>query len=305
MASTLPISVIVPHLNQSEALGCCLRSLAAQTGLFDLAEVIVVDNGSHVLPHDVCARFPGVRLLAELTPGPGPARNTGVGASSGAILAFVDADCVADAGWLAAITRIFASDPQVGILGGAVFIPRATERRTTALEAYEMVYAYRMDKYISQQGFTGAGNLAVRREVFEAVGPFGGVAISEDRDWGLRATGLGHAIRYVPDMVVYHPARTSFDALQLKWDRHIAHDFNRLRDKFLWRPRTFLRAIAVGLSPLAEIPKLLLTSRLIGLRERGLAFMCLFRIRLHRARRMIGLIASDSEAELLSRWNRN
>jgi len=194
----LSISVIVPHLNQPRALAQCLAALAGQTGAFELAEVIVVDNGSKLLPQRLCDGFPKTRLLTEPTPGPGPARNTGAAAAGGAILAFVDADCIAGADWLDTITRTLAANPGVGILGGAVKVPHIEGQPATALEAYERIYAYRIDEYISRHGFAGTGNLAVRREVFAAVGPFGGITISEDRDWGLRAKALGHVIRYAP-----------------------------------------------------------------------------------------------------------
>lgn len=296
--------MIVPHLNQPEALAECLAALSRQQGVFLLAGVIVVDNGSHRPPQSVCAPYPAVRLLVEPTPGPGPARNAGARAASGDILAFIDADCFADPGWLAAITRGFADNPQTGILGGAVQVPRTTGRVATALEAYESIYAYRIDHYISRQGFAGTGNLAVRRAVFNAVGPFGGIGISEDRDWGRRATRMGQAIRFMPDMIVLHPARPSFEDLCHKWDRHIAHDLAQTRQHRHWRLRTLLRAAVVAASPLAELPRIILTRRVRGLRERALAFACLLRIRLYRARRMLGLIATHDLTDQLSRWNR-
>ncbi|MGO4837442.1 glycosyltransferase family 2 protein, partial [Rhizobiaceae sp. 2RAB30] len=40
------ISVIIPHLDQPEALGRCLASLSNQRGLDRPVELIVVDNGS-------------------------------------------------------------------------------------------------------------------------------------------------------------------------------------------------------------------------------------------------------------------
>ena len=81
----------------------------------------MVDNGSRSLPVEVCAAHPGVTLLQEPTPGPGPARNRGVAAASGEILAFIDADCLADPGWLAAAEAAMA-DPAATILGGDVRI---------------------------------------------------------------------------------------------------------------------------------------------------------------------------------------
>ena len=66
---------------------------------------------------------------------------------------------------------------------------------------------------------------AMRRSAYGAVGPFGGIELAEDSDWGHRATSMGYAIGYVPTMIVYHPARQSFADLCTKWDRHISHDF--------------------------------------------------------------------------------
>ena len=76
------VSVITPHLNQPELLRTLLASLHAQDFDMGRAEVIVVDNGSRVPPRDVVADFPGVRLVEERTPGPGPARNRGVALSA-------------------------------------------------------------------------------------------------------------------------------------------------------------------------------------------------------------------------------
>ena len=132
------ISVVIPHLNQPELLARCLASLAEGQRRPD--EIFVVDNGSRSLPAEVCAAHPGVVLLQEPTPGPGPARNRGIAAASGGILAFIDADCLADPGWLAAAGAAMA-DPADTILGGDVRIAYADPTRLTAIEAYESVYA--------------------------------------------------------------------------------------------------------------------------------------------------------------------
>ena len=97
------ISVIIPYLNQPEHLPRCLASLQTQSWPAENVEIIVVDNGSASMPRDICAAVANVRLEQELTPGPGPARNRGVALSHGDILAFIDADCVADPEWLTAI----------------------------------------------------------------------------------------------------------------------------------------------------------------------------------------------------------
>ena len=294
------ISVVIPHLNQPRMLARCLQSLA--DGVRAPDEVIVVDNGSAALPRAICAAH-DAQLLTEPTPGPGPARNRGVAAAQGDILAFIDADCLADPAWLAEAEAAMA-DPAAEILGGDVRIARADPGRVTMLEAYEAIYAYRMDRYIAREGFTGTGNLVVRRAVLDAVGPFAGIGVAEDRDWGQRATGAGHRIRYVALMRVYHPARTSFSDLRQKWDRHMAHDFTRARDQRFGRARFALKTLAMALSPLAEVPRVLTSDRVSGARARGLAFAGLSRIRAYRAGRMAWLLAGGDPEALSGRWNR-
>ena len=143
-------------------------------------------------------------------PGPGPARNRGVAKSSGEILAFTDADCTVDEGWLAAIVARLQNPQAKRILGGDVRIAVKDSKRLTQLEAYESIFQYRQEEYIRKFRFSGTGNLAVRRADFDNIGPFAGIDISEDRDWGRRAIALGYTIEYVPEMIVYHPARTAF-----------------------------------------------------------------------------------------------
>lgn len=99
------ISIVIPHFNQEDHLRTCLKRLQAQKGGLTDVEIIVVDNGSRRMPDAVCAEIPAVRLLSETTPGPGPARNRGAAVAQGDVLAFIDADCHADPGWLAAMKK--------------------------------------------------------------------------------------------------------------------------------------------------------------------------------------------------------
>ena len=59
------ISVIIPHLNQPDYLRRCLQSLEAQNFELSNVEIIVVDNGSHELPTEICASFKNVKLMSE------------------------------------------------------------------------------------------------------------------------------------------------------------------------------------------------------------------------------------------------
>jgi glycosyltransferase involved in cell wall biosynthesis len=297
------ISVIIPHLDQPEGLRRCLASLCMQERPKQPVEVIVVDNGSKTSPRKVCSEFRGVTLLSQPTPGPGPARNLGVMWARGNILAFIDADCIAHRAWLSQIERRF-QDPDTGILGGDVRIAYQNPRKLTLLEAYESVFAYRMKEYIAKQGFTGTGNLAVRTTVFTTVGPFGGIEIAEDRDWGQRALRLGYRTQYCSEMIVFHPARKNLIEIAEKWQRHTAHDFALAQSRPGWWLRWILRSAAVALSPVVELGRIGFSDRLTGWRARGLAFLGVVLVRLYRSAIMLRLAFGMNASELSGRWNR-
>lgn len=294
------ISVIIPHLNQPEMLDACLVSLGVQSHDRDAFEVLVVDNGSIVLPEAVVARHAGVRLLSEPQPGPGPARNRGVAAAVGNILAFIDADCRAHPDWLRNALQVLREAPDRTILGGDVRIWRDEARGTTAIAAYEGVFAYRFKLYIEQHGFSGTGNLVVRRVDFDAVGPFAGIQLAEDMDWGQRACRAGFRFRYVPEMIVYHPARGSLRELYVKWDRQIQHYLAMAQGKPRWRLRWIARALAVLGSPAIDFVKVLTSDRIEGAPARLKAIAVLIAIRVHRASTMLSLMRERGGVV----WNR-
>ena len=297
------ISVVIPHFNQPEELGRCLRSLQGQDAGGHEVEIIVVDNGSTRMPEDVVARFAGVRLARDLTKGPGPARNHGVSLSHGELLAFIDSDCVADPGWLAAIARRFADDPDAKVLGGDVQILHIDATHPTAIEAFESEFGYRMEHYIKGQNFTGTGNLAMRRPVFDTVGGFAGIGVAEDRDWCHRALASGIRVTWTPEMRAFHPARMSFEELARKWDRHTAHDFTSTIARPLGRVKWIARTIAVAGSPLIQIPRVLGSDRIRGgMRGKLRALAVLARIRFYRARLMVPLIFARDASRLSARW---
>jgi len=297
------ISVIVPHLNQPGALRKCLQSLADQKAFSHDVEVLVVDNGSTPVPEDVCAAFANVRLLHQPIPGPGPARNLGAEAARGEILAFIDADCTASPQWLSVVEAAMETCAPPCVLGGDVRCNYADPDAIAYAEPFERIYAFRNRMYIEKQGFCLTGNLAMRPDVFARVGPFGGLDVAEDRDWGGRATALKIRMHFVENMIVYHPARKAFDELKRKWDRHISHDYADMRGA-PGMVKWIVKAFALLASPLAEISIILTSDRVSGLQERWTAFTCLTRIRAFRARRMLTLAIRGDADRVTSAWNR-
>ena len=295
------VSIIIPHLNQHEALERCLASLDVQEDVDCPVQIIVVDNGSRVSLDALAARRRDVEFLAETQPGPGNARNKGVAAARNARLMFIDADCRAHRQWIARGLAGLAGAP---ICGGDVQIDVANAPELTAIEAYESVFAYRQSLYIKRDGFSGTGNLATTRGIYERIGPFAGIGVAEDRDWGQRARKLGIITRYCPDMIVYHPARSSLEELKQKWRRHVAHDLAKHRSEGKSNTRWLLLAGAVVASIIPHAIMTLRSSRLSGARNRCAAIGVLARIRVFRVAEMVRNLragATDHSAA----WNRS
>lgn len=298
------VSVIIPHLNEASHLRQCLTALDAQRAEGIPFEIIVVDNGSTELPSAVCSAITGVRLEREAVPGPGPARNRGASVARSELLAFIDADCVAQPGWIRAIVKFMGEKPNVDLLGGNIGIQLWDPDRPTSIEAYESIFGYRAQLYVERHGFAATGNMAVRTDVFRAVGPFRGISAMEDTEWGQRATGQGYRLAYLHESKVLTPSCKSFAELAVRWDRHVAHEFGKVGR----HPAAVLMwlggAAIIAASPLAGLFTILRSNRVSGLRSRLLAFACLTRIRFYRARRMIGLAFSDDTTATIGSWNR-
>jgi GT2 family glycosyltransferase len=294
------ISVIIPHLNQPAGLESCLDGLRRQTLESSLFEVIVVDNGSERLPEAVVAQFPGAVLLQELCAGPGLARNRGIKAARGEILALIDADCRAHPDWLRSALDMLETSPDRTVLGGDVQIWCQNRERMTALEAYESVFGYRFKLYIREHGFCGTGNLVVRRSHFDEVGPFRGIDVAEDMDWGRRAQASSLTFVYAPDMIVFHPARQSLRELFTKWDRHIQHSVNVSGKNTVDQIRWVLRAGVILASPFLDWTKVAASDRIHGISARIKAISVLVAIRTYRAYTMIRLLLANNGVV----WNR-
>ncbi|KQO76274.1 glycosyltransferase [Rhizobium sp. Leaf262] len=305
MPSPFQLSVIVPHLNEPDDLRRCLAALVSQRTHQISFEIVVVDNGSGVMPHDVCAGIDDLRLLREPIPGPGPARNLGARTANAELLAFIDADCVAQPGWVAAIVERMACHGRTAFGGGDIQIRPANALRLTAIECYESIYAYNARAYVEHYGFAATGNMAVWKQIFQTNGPFGGISIMEDTDWGRRATRAGYKAVFLPEAKVVTPSCATFAELARRWDRHIAHEFSETTaggsgTMIKW----LLRACAIAASPIAESIKILGTDRVRGARNRWLAFSCLTRVRLYRAWRMLCVALEGDASGLVNNWNR-
>ena len=114
----MTISAIIPVWNGERYVADAIRSVLDQTRKVD--EVIVVDDGSTDGTVEIVQSFPGVRLIQQGNASPGPARNTGVSASRGDWLAFLDHDDLWVPEKIGVQARMAAQQPGIDAVLGLV-----------------------------------------------------------------------------------------------------------------------------------------------------------------------------------------
>jgi GT2 family glycosyltransferase len=285
------VSVVIPHYQDLGGLELCLASLERQTLPRDQFEIIVSDNVSPVGRDAVEAVIRGrARLTVCTEKGAGPNRNAGVAATTGEILAFIDSDCQAEPEWLEHGLKGLADHDFVG---GRVKVLVEDPSHLTPAEAFEAVFAFDFETYITKKGFTGAGNMLCSRKVFDAVGGFRN-GVSEDVEWSQRATSAGFRLGYVPDAIVGHPARRSWEELRGKWRRVNTETFKLHNTNGRGRLRWLARCAALPLSAIFHTPKVVRAPQLTSWGDRVRAIAMLYRLRFWRAGHSLSLIRSGA-----------
>lgn len=272
------VSVVVPHYEDVAALDRCLTALSRQSYPAEDFEIIVADNNSPSGRERVEQAIAGRAQLVVVTQkGAGPARNGGVQAARGEILAFTDSDCVPVRDWLKeGIAALADSD----IVGGYVSV-LTEDSPLNPTEAFEAVFAFDNESYIERKGFTGSGNLFVPKAIFEEVGGFR-PAVSEDVEWSHRARAKGFTLAYCAGAEVGHPPRRCWRDLKAKWRRVNSETYLLLLTRPAGRLKWLLRTWGMPLSALAHTPRILFSDRLRTFKEKLGAVAILFRVRFWR-----------------------
>ena len=204
-------SVIVCTRNGASRIAGCLRAIAAMEG--GPFETLVVDDGSgDDTAKIVAADFPAVRLLSIPPSGLSAARNIGAGAATGDILAFTDDDCEPDCEWLMRLGRAFL-DPTVAAAGGPNLPPPARTPAEAVIRAAPGAPSHVLLDDTNAEHLPGC-NIAVRKDVFTAVGGFDPVfrTAGDDVDFCWRLSDAGYRLAFVPGAFVWHWRRPSVRA---------------------------------------------------------------------------------------------
>lgn len=212
------VSVVVPIFEQWGMVNVLLNALAQQSLSFDKWECFVVDNGSSSVPNaDDLPDF--VSLLNCEKPGSYAARNEALKYTKGSLVVFTDADCFPTITWLEMLWDAFSNSNGDGIIAGGVEVKKFDNVPYNIVELYDRAMGLPQARYV-KRGYAVTANLAVPAHLFEKVGLFDDSRFSGgDADFCRRVVSKGYQLTYVPEALVYHPARDKFKQLVIKIKR--------------------------------------------------------------------------------------
>ena len=217
------LSLVIATYNRAEQLMVTLGSVAMQSAEAKSWECIVVDNNSSDDTRQRVEAFQrkhsdlNIRYVFEQNQGLSYARNAGIMASHGDIVAFIDDDEHIVKDFITAYIDLFDQHPDAMAAGGEIIAeyptgrPRWMSRYTERPIANPMSFGDRVRLFPSGR-IPGGGNMAMRRRLFDSVGMFNtslgrtGKRLlgGEESDLFERIANSGYRVYYVPRAVMYH-----------------------------------------------------------------------------------------------------
>jgi GT2 family glycosyltransferase len=204
------VSVVICTYNGSATLRDCLEAALALT--YPNYEVIVVCDGCVDGSAEIAASFEEVRVIETPQRGLAAARNTGMEAATGEIVAYIDDDALADPDWLTHLVQKFAAGPFAAVGGPNVLPPGSN----WIAECVANAPGGPTHVLVSDQDaeHVPGCNMAIRKQALERIGGFDSQfrAAGDDVDVCWRLLDAGDRIAFSPGAVVLHHRRTSVRA---------------------------------------------------------------------------------------------
>lgn len=220
------ISAVICTYNRSNYLSRAIESLLNQTLDKDTFEIVVVDNASTDDTASAVNRIIGLRgaqihYVYENRLGLSYARNAGIAAARGDIIAFMDDDAWAAPEWLAALLRTYQENLAACAVGGRTLldweVPRPDWLDDGLLPYLGFIDWGNEVRQLEWPEYIAGENCSFKRQTLEELGWFStalgrrGAALlaAEETELQLRLHRAGKAVFYQPAAVVYHAVSES------------------------------------------------------------------------------------------------
>lgn len=199
------VSVVVCAYREEATIGNCLSSLDCLR--YPDYEVIVVDDGSDDATAEIAGGFP-VRVLSSGRVGLSVARNLGLAAATGEIVAYIDADAMADPDWLTYLVLGLDANGAVGV-GGPNLAPPNDPLLAQCIERAPGGPIHVLLDNQRAEHIPGC-NMAFRRDALHAIGGFDPLyrTAGDDVDICWRLQDAGGVVRFHPAALVWHHPRS-------------------------------------------------------------------------------------------------
>jgi glycosyltransferase involved in cell wall biosynthesis len=184
------ISVVIPTYDEEENIARCLQSLTHQTLPREEFEIIVVDGNSKDGTRE-CAEPYADRVMIQTSKKVGGARNDGIRASQGSLIATTDADCVCPSTWLSTIKQGF-TDPNVVQMYGPVDPIEEGLNYRLSLGAINLLSSGGYHTGILY--YTLGCNTAFRKDAFISAGMYRCIDAGDDLEIALRMKRFGRVL---------------------------------------------------------------------------------------------------------------
>ena len=205
------VSVVVASYNGERTVKACLNSLERLN--YPDYEVILVDDGSTDATRQIALAYPNVRYFRhEKNLGLSVARNTGIAAAKGEIVAFIDSDCRADEDWLYYLVGGLLGSAFAGV-GGPNLLPSEDSLVAVAVMASPGGPAHVMLTDRQAEHIPGC-NMAFYRWALGQIGGFDPIFhhAGDDVDLCWRLDQAGLKIGFSPAACVWHHRRSTIAA---------------------------------------------------------------------------------------------
>ncbi len=203
------ISVVVAIYNAVRTLNDCLSSL------LDLPypdyEVIVVNDGSTDGSASIIERYP-FKAIHTPNQGVSAARNAGLRAATGEIVAYIDSDARADRDWLFYLASTYLESDAAGV-GGPNLVPEEDNWVAKCVYRAPGGPTQVMLDDRSAEHIPGC-NMSFRKSALEDIGGFDPIftKAADDVDICWRLLEKGYRIGFSPSAIVWHHRRPSLKA---------------------------------------------------------------------------------------------
>ncbi len=208
----MKLTFAIPAYNEEKQIGGCLESVLREIHgkNYDI-EIIVVNNASTDRTREVAEKFSGVRVVDEMKKGLVSARKAGLEASTGDLIANIDADTRLPAGWVDKVFHEFEKNKQLVALSGPYIyydLPFLTGIFVKIFYFFGYL-TYLFNHFISHHGaMLQGGNFIVKREAMEKIGGYDPKIefYGEDTDIAKRIQKVGR-VKFTFNLPMYTSGR--------------------------------------------------------------------------------------------------